>query len=1254
MLTLQSIDLRPVPNNLRVPALGWVAILGTLVWASGCGEGANTQADMEPDASGVGDQGVGGGAGVDDDDDVAPTDGGTPVTPDAETGCRPNPDDPSCPEICPEVCDGGDNDCDGEVDEGEDVCLSANGVSVCLGGRCILAECNEGFRDCDGQPSNGCEGDLASIEHCGVCRNACHFDNTLAACVGGQCEPAGCADTYLDCEGDDGLCETFGQTLSDCASCGAACLSLDHAVPTCGPQGCIIDECLGNYGDCNGVASDGCETKLNTADHCGGCGQECFSIGGDANCDGGVCLVESCDEGYGDCDGRGDTACVPLNSEEHCGVCGQSCTVESLQHVVSSACERGACDSVCEPLFGNCDGDPNNGCETGLSTNFHCGGCSVACSPAHSMGRCDGGSCGVGACLTGWADCDGQPGNGCETNTGLPENCGGCGVQCQTDPDPIGCDGEICTGIACPEGRADCDGVDSCDYDLGDDGTCGSCQVRCEFDQNVTAHGTVGCALTNGTPQQMAWACELACDDGFADCDQDYRNGCEVDLTDLNNCGECGAVCTKSNATPTCENRVCEVGTCNLDWGDCDGDDLDCETRLNSANHCGSCGNDCDFPSAEGQCSGSPGSRLCIIQQCVPIEHENCDGNMGTGCEADTRSDPLNCDGCGNDCTAGTQVQDGVCTDSACVYTCAPNYRDCTPAADGCETSMLAVRSCGSCSNDCLSPDEVATALCQPGNGDPFCEITGCSPNFGDCNGNPADGCEEPVDSSELHCGACNGDPGHQPCENLTGVDDSTCNAGLCVINDCTGNLEDCNGVSADGCEWDPDIDGVCCDPNMDADNDGSDDCADECPSDPAKAAQGACGCFVADTDSDGDGVANCIDGCENDIGKTAPGTCGCGTPDDDGDNDGHLDCDESCDADPDKQEPGLCGCGTPDAEHPACLYTRKALTIQGSQVPSAQSDFPVLVRITDDDLKDHADASGRDIYFTDSDGSTLLPFERESYDYATGALVAWVKMDLTGGDQVFYMYYDEDDLSEKSTASAVWDSNFNAVWHLEDVGSVTDSSTGGHTGSNSGAASVAGVMGSAADFNGTSSYVDLPTGALADVTTHVTASLWAYGDAAQQPVNDHLFASVGAGGTYYLIKLNLPWGDGTIIWDANNSTTGGSTDVDHIRKLATEAETEGQWNHYVLTKDTTEGGGMMRIYINGALWHSASGTSEVMDGDAATVFRLGSSDLGTGNYGGFVDEFRVATTEREASWILTEYNNQKPGSNFLMVGAQE
>jgi len=1126
---------------------------------------------------------------------------GDMAEPDAAVTCRPNPDadaNPGCPEICPEACNDADDDCDGVVDEGADdtACAVANATSICTRGLCILSACDGGFRDCDSVRENGCEVDIATPDNCGACGVTCEYDNTAAVCVDGVCEPGACVAPYLDCDGEDGLCETFAETLSDCGGCGVACGMPDRATPICMDGACVVDQCLGNFGDCNDDVADGCELPLNTPSHCGGCGIPCAFAGSATNCDNGACIVDSCSPGFADCDGSPLSACDSLDSDDHCGGCGRQCTAGALDNVAAAGCDTRTCVVECESGFGDCDGEPINGCETPLTGVNNCTGCGVACSPDRALGDCGGGSCQVGVCDDGWADCDGDPDNGCETNTGRPEDCGGCGVQCQVSP-PIGCNGAICTGVLCPEDEADCDGNDTCEADLSSDATCGSCGVTCAFDNNVDGHGSVTCAVDNSTPGQMAWGCEVTCTDGFADCDGDYRNGCEVDLTDLNNCGGCGNVCTKTRATPTCENRVCQVDTCDLDWDDCDNDDLDCETQLNSANDCGSCGNECDFPFAAAACSGSPGSRQCIIQQCVPVEYESCDGRLDTGCESDTRSDADNCNGCGNDCTMGPQVQGGNCIDSACSYSCAPNYRDCT-GASGCETNLLATGSCGDCDNDCLALPEVTSANCLPGGGNPVCEVTGCDGGFGDCNGDPGDGCEEPTNTSEAHCGACSGEPGYQPCANLTGVDTSTCNAGLCEINTCTGNLEDCNRVSSDGCEWNPAVDGMCCDPNMDDDGDGSDNCADGCPTDPVKVAPGVCGCFVADTDSDGDGAADCIDACLH--------------------------------------NPGIIG---------ACQPSRVPLTIQGSQVPSAQTGFPVLVSITVADMILVADPIGIDLAFRTTDGSPL-PFEVESYDTATGTVRAWVGIDLTGSDQTFYLHYGDGVQTDESTPAAVWSNGFAAVYHMDyggGGGTEPDSTANANNLSppmqSSNPSAVTGQIGDGLSFATANGMLRAPDHGSLDITGALTISMWAN----KSGTNPSYWETIVSKRIPPGENCNYQFGLGNDGSQRNLMFFDGST----IR-VSNQTIAAGIWSHVAVVVD----GSTCNFYKDG-VWF-ANATSCDMSANSGPLYVGGTDQEKDEPFYGALDEVRIADVVRSDDWLLTEVNSQKTGSSFIAVGAVE
>ncbi len=159
----------------------------------------------------------------------------------------------------------------------------------------------------------------------------------------------------------------------------------------------------------------------------------------------------------------------------------------------------------------------------------------------------------------------------------------------------------------------------------------------------------------------------------------------------------------------------------------------------------------------------------------------------------------------------------------------------------------------------------------------------------------------------------------------------------------------------ADGCPNDPAkiAPGACgCGvADTDSDADGTADCIDGCPSDPLKVAPGICGCGTADTDSDADGTPNCIDGCPDDAGKIAPGACGCGVADTDSDADGTADCIDGCPSDPLKVAPGICGCGIADTDSDA------------DGTPDCNDGCP------NDPLKIATGACGCGVPDTDSDG---------------------------------------------------------------------------------------------------------------------------------------------------------------------------------------------------------------------------------------------------------------------------------------------
>ena len=120
--------------------------------------------------------------------------------------------------------------------------------------------------------------------------------------------------------------------------------------------------------------------------------------------------------------------------------------------------------------------------------------------------------------------------------------------------------------------------------------------------------------------------------------------------------------------------------------------------------------------------------------------------------------------------------------------------------------------------------------------------------------------------------------------------------------------------------------------------------------------------------------------------------------------------------------------------------YSR-SITIADGQVPSTQTNFPVLFNSTDPLLKTTANgghvtnANGYDIIFTsDAAGAQPLPFEIESYSGSTGTLIAWVQVPTLSSatNTVIYLFYGNSSITtSQANQTAVWDSNFKGVWHL-------------------------------------------------------------------------------------------------------------------------------------------------------------------------------------------------------------------------------
>jgi hypothetical protein len=379
-------------------------------------------------------------------------------------------------------------------------CVVAQGKPSCTARVCGIKSCNEGYGNCDadaedGGYENGCETNTLEDENnCGGCGIVCEIENATATCVQGECVVKECLDPFADCDGDGLDCEVnTDTTTASCGSCSTDCNeTLANATGSCKAGICEVLRCADGYDDC--TSANGCETLLADSDsNCGACGTECVDRGGTNACSMATCQP-NCAEPFRDCDASRPNGCESntQTDEDHCG----DCTTRCLENgTLTNECLLGECDPHCDDGHMNCDGEPEDGCETDiLNDKANCGDCGTAClAPAGttSSNECTLGMCNP-LCVTNYEDCDSQPVNGCET-------------RLISNPDH-----------------------------------CGECHRKCEFGGNT--HATSSTCSATGT-------CEPECQAHFDDCDSPWL-GCTTDLRTASNCGACGAAC--GGGTPSC------------------------------------------------------------------------------------------------------------------------------------------------------------------------------------------------------------------------------------------------------------------------------------------------------------------------------------------------------------------------------------------------------------------------------------------------------------------------------------------------------------------------------------------------------------------------------------------------------------------------------------------------------------------------------------------------------------------------------
>lgn len=304
-------------------------------------------------------------------------------------------------------------------------------------------------------------------------------------------------------------------------------------------------------------------------------------------------------------------------------------------------------------------------------------------------------------------------------------------------------------------------------------------------------------------------------------------------------------------------------------------------------------------------------------------------------------------------------------------------------------------------------------------------------------------------------------------------------------------------------------------------------------------------------------------------------------------------------------------------------------------------TNFPALVMFSNGRVNyaKFASGSGYDLRFCDAGRTRELKYEIESWDTGSNSFV-WVQVPEFTNNCSIWAYWGNPAATNReayTTNGATWDSTFVGVWHMQqDSGSRLDSTTNAFAltaNSFVGGETVAAAVGKGVQLPGGTKYLSRASDARLQLTGSVTLSAWIkpYLDANWRGI---VAKRTGTSGEYGINMTSSSFQHyyGNSGWVVQS----------------TNPPASGVFTYLACTRTASR---LMAIYHNGTLTNSADKSASAAPAATAAALTIGRSYDSGEYYNGLLDEVRLESVARSASWIWACWMNTGSNDVFCSYG---